>query len=158
MPLRLPKPAFYLTALFAFLGFVDSTYLTAGHYLALPLPCSLTEGCDTVLTSPYSMIGPVPLAAIGMGYYLLALLLAVYLYTSGDRRTLHPVHAICVLSGAGVLASAYFVYLQIAVIQAICQYCFGSALTSLLLFASSSFLLWQMRRQKRALKQPEDRF
>lgn len=145
-PLRLPKTAFYLTALFAFVGFADSAYLTADHYFALPLPCTLTNGCDTVLLSQYSMIGPVPLAALGVAYYLLALFLAVYIYTS-ENPTLRPARAIWLLSGTGVLASAYFVYLQVSVLQALCVYCLGSALTSVLLFASSSLLLWQMSRQ-----------
>lgn len=146
MPSRLPKPTLYLVALSAFLGFVDAAYLTANHYLALPLPCSLTDGCDTVLRSPYSMIGPVPLAGLGAAYYILALFLAVYLYTS-EGRDPRPARAICFLSGVGVLASIYFIYLQTSVIGAICQYCLGSALTSTILFASSSLLLWQMSRR-----------
>lgn len=151
MLLRLPKPAFYLTALFAFLGFVDATYLAVGHYLVLPLPCSLTNGCETVLSSQYSMVGPVPLAVFGVAYYLLALFSAVYLYASNER-SLRPAQIIWLLSGVGVLASAYFLYLQVAVIQALCAYCIGSALTSLLLFASSSLLLWQMSREAKGTK------
>lgn len=145
-PLRLPKPAFYLTALFAFLGFADAAYLTADHYFALPLPCSLTDGCDTVLTSQYAMIGPVPLAAFGAAYYLLALFLAVYLYTSADPK-IWTARAIWLLSGTGVLASGYLFYLQTSVIHALCMYCLISALTSVLLFVSSSLLLWKLSRQ-----------
>jgi uncharacterized membrane protein len=152
MPLsRLPKTAFYLTALFAFLGFVDSAYLTTDHYFKLPLPCSLTNGCDTVLSSQYSMVGPVPLAAFGVAYYLLALFLAVYIYTS-EYPTLRPARGIWLLSGIGVLASGYFLYLQVAVLQALCVYCLGSASTSLLLFLSSSFLMVRMKQQAKNAK------
>lgn len=147
MPLsRPPKLGFYLTALFAFLGFADAAYLTVSHYFAVPLPCSLTDGCDTVLSSAYSMVGPVPVAAFGIAYYLLALVLAVYLYTSENPR-IRVARYIQLLSAIGVLFSAYFLYLQIAVIGALCMYCIASALTSVLLFASSSFLVWQMSRQ-----------
>jgi uncharacterized membrane protein len=150
MPLsRLPKLGFYLTALFAFLGFADAAYLTVSHYFAVPLPCSLTDGCDTVLASAYSMIGPVPVAALGVAYYLLALVLAIYLYTSENPKT-STARYIQLLSGIGVLFSAYFLYLQIAVIGALCMYCLISATTSVLLFASSSFLAWQMVRHGKA--------
>lgn len=140
-PSRPLRVALLFTALFAFLGFADAAYLTADHYFALPVPCGLTGGCETVLTSPYSMVGPIPLAAVGAAYYLFALFLAVLIYTSEDpgmaRRAMR---AIWGLSAAGVLASAYYLYIQVAVIDAICVYCLGSALSSTLLFISSSAL------------------
>ena len=89
------------------------------------------------------MIGSIPLAALGATYYFLALFLVVYLYTS-DGSDVRPTRAISFLSGIGVLASIYFIYLQMYVIKALCVYCLGSALTSTLLFLSSSLLLWQM--------------
>lgn len=150
MPLsRLPKIPFYLTALFAFLGFADAAYLTADHYFALPLPCSLTDGCDAVLSSQYSMIGPLPVALLGAAYYLTVLFLSVYLYTS-DPPKVSTARLIWLLTGTGILASAYFVYLQIAVIEALCMYCLASALTSGLLFASASLLLWRMSKEGKA--------
>lgn len=138
----LPRPALWTTALFAFLGFIDAAYLTVDHYLAVPLPCSLTAGCDTVLNSAYATVGPIPLAAIGAAYYLLALLLAVYIYTSESPYT-GAARAIWILSGMGVLASFFYIYIQIFIIQALCVYCLGSALTSILLFVASSFLVFR---------------
>lgn len=145
-PSSRPRPALVFTALFAFLGFADAAYLTADHYFALPVPCGLTGGCEAVLTSPYSMIGPIPLAALGAAYYLLALFLAVYIYTSerpeAARRAVLTVFA---LSGIGVLASAYYMYVQVFVIEALCVYCLGSALTSTLIFISSSVLAFRKK-------------
>ena len=149
MPWHPPKAPLYLTALFAFLGFADAAYLTASHYFTLPLPCSLTEGCDIVLRSRYAMIGPVPLAALGAAYYLLALFLAIFLYTQ-EKPDLRPARAIWLLSGLGVLASGYLFYLQSSVIHAFCMYCLGSALTSILLFAASSVLVGKMSRTAKA--------
>lgn len=138
--------ALFFAGLFAFIGFADAVYLTADHYFALPLPCSLTEGCDIVLNSAYSTVGPIPLAAIGAAYYLLALLLVVYIYTNAAEKLVSgAVRAVWAFSAAGVLASAFYVYLQIFVIQALCMYCLGSALTSLLLFTSASVLFWHSR-------------
>jgi uncharacterized membrane protein len=147
-PLRLPRVTFFLVAFFAFLGFADAAYLTVDHYLALPLPCTLTHGCDTVLHSAYATIGPIPLALVGALYYLAVLFLAVYLYTS-EAPSMRQAWAIGILSGVAVLASCFLLYLQISVIHAICMYCLGSALSSLFLFISSSTLLAQLSRQKR---------
>ncbi len=127
----------------SFLGFADSVYLTADHYLALPLPCSLTGGCDTVLHSAYSTLGPVPLAFLGVLYYLAVLLLTVYLYTSVPNPKIADV--IFGLTVLGVLASAYFFYLQVGVIHALCMYCLGSALTSILLCGSAFWLRRRLR-------------
>jgi uncharacterized membrane protein len=92
------------------------------------------------------MIGPIPLAALGAAYYLLALFLAVYIYTSerpeAARRAVLTVFA---LSGIGVLASAYYMYVQVFVIEALCVYCLGSALTSTLIFISSSVLAFRKK-------------
>jgi len=147
-PLRLPKAPFYFTAIFAFLGFSDSAYLTASHYLTLPLPCTLTNGCDTVLHSVYATIGPIPLALLGALYYLAVILLAASLYTSQVPK-IWQARVIGILSGIAVLASIYLFYLQVSVIHAICMYCLGSALSSILLFISSLALLRQLATQRK---------
>ncbi len=124
----------------SFLGFADSAYLTADHYFKLPLPCSITQGCETVLTSPYAMIGFLPVAALGVAYYLAILFITVHHYTS-EASEKKLAWAVFFISGAGVLASLYFLYLQAFVIHAFCQYCLGSAATSLLTFIVSGFFL-----------------
>lgn len=148
-PGRIGRAALFFAGLFAFLGFADAAYLTADHYIALPLPCSLTGGCEVVLNSAYATVGPIPLATIGAAYYLLALFLVVYIYTNAaDRSVAGAVRAVWALSIAGVLASVFYVYVQIFVLQALCMYCLGSAFTSVLLFTSTSVLLRQERKQQ----------
>lgn len=143
MPSRPPKALFF-AGLFAFLGFADSAYLTVDHYLALPVPCGLTGGCETVLKSAYATIGPVPLALLGALYYLAALCIAVYIHTSENPSRLAP-RGLLAMSGLGLLASAYLIYIQAAVLHAFCQYCLGSALSSTLLFISA-VALWRTMR------------
>lgn len=55
----------------SFLGFIDATYLTVVHYTGANLPCRIFDGCDTVTTSPYSMLGPVTaeLGGFGWGFF-----------------------------------------------------------------------------------------
>jgi uncharacterized membrane protein len=119
-------------AVLAFLGFADSAYLTADHYFHLPLPCSVTHGCETVLTSPYSMVGPVPLAAFGVLYYLGVLGFALFLYTARTvSRTERSLLAAALV--VGLLCSIGFEALQAFVIHALCLYCLGSAIDTLIL-------------------------
>ncbi len=125
----------------SFLGFADAAYLTADHYISLPLPCAVSGGgCETVLTSQYATVWSVPVSILGILYYLLILFLAIYIYTS-DRPLRGAATTILAVTTAGLIASCFFFYLQVAVIHSICLYCLGSALTTVLLFISSLFLL-----------------
>jgi uncharacterized membrane protein len=123
---RLPAVA----AVVALLGLADAIYLTVHHYTAEPVPCSLIEGCEQVLTSPWAEIGGIPLAAFGAAAYFVAFSLAL-LAAFGDRRmwVLYGVQATVMAA-----VSAYLVYVQGALIGAFCQFCLLSALTSLTLF------------------------
>jgi uncharacterized membrane protein len=115
----------------AFLGFLDATYLTVSHYTGSELACSLTGGCEEVTTSKYSSIFGIPVALLGALYYFFVLILAL-IYK--DTRKQRVIELIFLMSTVGILMSAWFVYLQIFVIQAICQYCMVSAATSTSLF------------------------
>ena len=131
-------------AALSFLGFVDASYLTADHYLKLPLPCTITHGCDTVLTSRYATVGFIPVSVFGVLYYLAILLLGVYFYTS-ENPSKKIIRTIFGFTCVGLIASCYLIYLQLAVIHAICMYCMGSALITFLLFVLSLILFRAVR-------------
>ena len=138
----LPRPDAPLLTLaaLAFLGFADSVYLAAEHYFSIPLPCSLANGCEKVLTSAYSTVGPIPLALFGVAFYLGILALALYLYAA---PTFNRTGARLLFAGTviGLIMSAAFVSIQAFLIHAYCLYCLGSALDTLLLFAAGVWLL-----------------
>lgn len=119
-----------LAAVVALIGLGDAVYLTIHHLTGEMVPCSVTGGCETVLTSSYAEIGGIPLAAFGAVAYFIAFSLAI-LAAFGNRK-------MWFIFGAQVslmaLASSYFVYLQLFVIKAICQYCMVSAGVCLTLF------------------------
>lgn len=117
-------------ALVALVGLADSVYLTVKHFTAEPVPCSIVEGCEQVLTSSYAEIAGVPIAALGAAAYFLAFSLAI-LAAYGNRSTwaLFGVQALIMAA-----ASAWLIYLQAAVIGAFCQFCLLSAATSFTLF------------------------
>jgi uncharacterized membrane protein len=119
-----------IAVLLALLGLADATYLTVHHFTAEPVPCSLIEGCEQVLTSEYAELFGFPLAAFGAAAYFVAFslaLLAVY----GNRAAwkLFGIQAAVMAAVSG-----WLIYVQGALIGAFCQFCLLSALTSFSLF------------------------
>jgi len=115
-----------LGAIVALAGLADSTYLTVHHLTAQPVPCNIVAGCETVLTSSYAEIGGIPLAAFGALAYFIAFSLAL-LAAFGNRMT-------WTLFGIQVVLMSIFttwlLYLQGYVIEAFCQFCLISAITT----------------------------
>lgn len=138
--LRLPtnpkKPA-VIIVFFAVLGFLDAAYLTVKHYLGVVPPCSVLEGCEQVLTSAYATVSGVPISLPGALYYLAVLVLAVAFLDSGSR---HLVPLIGALVWTGLAATLFLVYVQFFVLNAICLYCMGSAVTTLGAFTGYQLL------------------
>ena len=128
---QLPKWLVLSFIIVSFLGFLDASYLTVKHYTGGTITCSLTDGCDTVTNSEYSQIFGIPVALMGMLYYLSVLGLSLLYF---DTRNPKFARLLLPLTCLGVAASAWFVYAQIALIEAICQYCMLSATTSTVLF------------------------
>ena len=133
------KPwAAILAAIVALAGIADAAYLTIHHYTAEPVPCSIIEGCEQVLTSPYATIGGVPLAIFGLLAYFTAFSLA--LLTIFGNRMMWRLFGAQVIIMAGF--SAWLVYVQAELIGAFCQFCLLSALitmTLLIIFVVSLF-------------------
>ncbi len=119
-------------------GFADATYLTVEHYTSFSLPCTITSGCETVTNSVYSTMLSIPVALLGALYYV-GMLLAVYVILEFGAK--HYLKYVAIASTAGFAFSLWFVYVQIFLIGAICQYCMISAFTSTLLFAASMVYL-----------------
>lgn len=125
-------------AITALVGLADGLYLTIKHYSGEVVPCSLVEGCEKVLTSEWSEVWGIPLAAFGAMAYFAAFSLAL-LVAFGHRR-LWSLYGSLSTMMAGF--SGFLLYLQWAVIGAFCQFCLLSAATSLtlmVLFLASLF-------------------
>ncbi|MCC6451842.1 MAG: vitamin K epoxide reductase family protein [Acidobacteria bacterium] len=114
----------------AIAGLFDSVYLTIHHYTAEPVPCSITEGCEMVLTSAYAEVAGLPLAIFGAAAYFFVLIFAAM--TLFGRRGMWLLYGI--LATMMALFSAWLIYVQAALIGAFCQFCLLSALSSSLLF------------------------
>lgn len=136
-PRRLRRLSFGMLA-FAAVGFIDAGYLTVEHFLNRVPPCTIISGCEKVTTSPYSIILGVPMALMGVVYYL-AVILALVLYL--DMRRDWIIKWTARVTAFGFVFSLWLVYLQLFVIKAICQYCMLSAATSIGLFAIGVLVL-----------------
>lgn len=130
-PPRISKKLIVLFLVLAVIGFADAAYLTAEHVRGGIPPCSVLDGCESVLTSDYATVGSVPVSAAGMAYYAALIVLVVAFLDTGRKKLLHYASWLTV---AGFLASIYFVLVQVFIIQAFCPYCLVSAATSTLLF------------------------
>ncbi|MBI5733239.1 vitamin K epoxide reductase family protein [Candidatus Jorgensenbacteria bacterium] len=135
---QIPKWLVWCFATASFIGFLDATYLTVKHYLGTPITCSVFADCEKVTSSQYAVIGGIPVALLGACYYLFIFILVIaYVDTKKD----HILYAIARITPVGFLASLWFIYLQLFVIQAICLYCIFSAFTSTILFGLGIILL-----------------
>ncbi|MEK7487729.1 MAG: vitamin K epoxide reductase family protein [Patescibacteria group bacterium] len=125
------------------IGLLDATYLTVKHYLGGIPPCTL-RGCEVVLTSAYNTIAGIPVALLGALYYATIFILSLAYIISKKEVVIRRASY---LTPVGFLASVYFVYLQLFVINAICLYCMASAATSTLLFILGAYVVIVMRKQ-----------
>ena len=117
------KWIYVVAALLALVGLTDALYLTVKHLSGHSVPCSVTGGCEEVLTSSYAVVAGVPLAGLGAAAYFSAFslsILAAFGYRSAAKLLL-PLVAVM------VLVSVWLFYLQAFVIRAFCQFCLLSA-------------------------------
>ena len=126
-----------LLLVLSFVGFVETAYLTISHYQNIIPPCT-TGGCEIVLTSSYSVIAGLPTALWGLFYYV-----GIFILVSVFKKNGNPKRAVLLLEivGAGFVGSLILLYLQLAVIHAICLYCMGSFAINLLLVIFVSILV-----------------
>ena len=68
--------ALWTARILALAGFLDAAWLTASHFAGEALTCGPGGGCEVVLTSEWATVGDVPVAAIGLAYYVVATLIA----------------------------------------------------------------------------------
>ena len=103
-------------ALVSAAGIALAAYLSYVHYKPAALICTIGGGCETVQHSKYATIAGIPVAMLGLAFWIVALVLVVW--DSELARTL-----IVALAVIGVAFSVYLVVLQLFVIDATCTWC-----------------------------------
>jgi uncharacterized membrane protein len=93
-------------------------YLLVARYSGAPLECT-SSACETVQDSSYSAVLGVPVAALGLGAYLA--ILATAFSGSEFARTAGAAVAL-----AGVAFGGYLLYVELVLIDAVCEWCVAS--------------------------------
>jgi uncharacterized membrane protein len=115
-------------------------YLTLVHYRESLLVCSGVSDCQTVQNSKYAEMGGIPIALLGL--ILFAILLGLTIARLARPDIADALTAMIFVSAAGAVAFyAYLTWLELFVIDAICQWCVASALATLALLISESVMV-----------------
>jgi uncharacterized membrane protein len=104
----------------ALLGLAISIYLTWVHYAGIEPVCTGISDCERVQSSEYADLVGIPVAVLGIAGYAAILV---------SLRTRVEVTAL--LAYLAVAFSAYLTWAEVFKIEAICQWCVGSALITL---------------------------
>ncbi len=127
----------FITAVLAVCGIADAVYLTIIHYDTGALICTVGN-CHTVQTSKYSTIGPIPVAVLGLAMYLTIGAISLIRWRRPDLTSTLTMASFAMVL-AGTIYAGYLTYLELNVINAICQWCVLSALLTLGLLLSEGF-------------------
>ena len=111
-PLRLGS------AVVAVLGIAITSHLLYVRQTGGALACS-TGGCETVQSSSYAVVLGIPVAALGLIGFLGLLAAAL---ARGDWARLSQ----ATLAVTAFLFSAYLLYIQLVVVDALCQWCLAA--------------------------------
>ena len=131
-----------VVAALALAGIFVALYLTLYKLGAIGELSCRVGSCETVNSSPWAVFLGAPVAAWGVGFYVATFAVAIAGLRprfSEDRRLSL---LLVLMSGVGVLFSAWLTYLELFVIHAICQWCVVSAVivTAIFLFSLRDYL------------------
>ncbi len=132
----------YLIAFLAVLGMIVSTLALQVHYSNAVEPCDINShwDCGIVNHSRYSMIGHIPVAAIGIAGYAAIALLAFF-----RRRTITLTLAV-----VGLGFALYLSNIEAHVLEVWCLYCVGSQIIIALITLLSAVWIFLRRRKQPA--------
>jgi len=126
-----------LTALVALVGLFLAAYLTLYKLGVIGTLACGTGSCETVQLSKWGTFLGLPVAAWGVGFYALVLVFALLALQERWESSRGLLLAQLIVTGWGVLFSAWLTYLELGVIRAICRYCVVSAALTIVLFVLS---------------------
>jgi len=122
------------TLVLSLVGLGVSTYLTITHFDKVALVCSsnATINCEKVTTSPQSEILGIPVAMLGLLFFVPMILLCLpAAWRSADRR-IHLARLVLSVTGVGMIL--YLIIAELFIIKAICLWCSSVHLITFVLF------------------------
>lgn len=122
--------------------FVSAHIYHEKHIKHEKMKCNITSGCNEVVTSKYSSLGPIPLEVLGILYYTSVVGLVFFHTFVTEVVTGIPYFAsvevssiLLLIGGVAALVSLVLTFIQFAVLKVWCEYCVTSAIVSLGIFA-----------------------
>ena len=115
-------------------GLGASIYLTITHFEPKALACVSNSrfNCEKVTQSPQSEIFGIPVAMLGLAFFVPMLLLCLpAAWRAADRR-IHLARLVLSITGVGMII--YLISAELFIIKAICLWCSSVHVATLLLF------------------------
>ncbi len=115
-------------------GLGASIYLTITHFQPKALACvtNSTFNCEKVTQSPQSEIFGIPVAMLGLVFFVPMILLCLpAAWRSADRR-IHLARLALSVTGVGMIL--YLIIAELFIIKAICLWCSSVHITTFVLF------------------------
>jgi uncharacterized membrane protein len=120
----------------AIAGLGVSVYLTIAHYttaVALACPNTGAINCEKVTTSPESNVFGIPVAVLGLAFYLFLVAITTPWAWRSGRREVALARLLSLVVGIGFVL--YLVYAEVFQIGNICLWCTSVHVITLILFA-----------------------
>jgi len=125
-PVAVPRWAVMSTGILSLCGVGISTYLTIAHFVGTQiLACSdnALVNCTAVTTSKQSYFLGMPVAVLGLAFYLVMLIVNS---PWGWRRSEQVVHlGRVILCGGGLVFIAWLIIAEFLIIEHVCLWCTG---------------------------------
>jgi len=115
-------------------GLGASIYLTITHFEPKALACvhSATFNCEKVTQSPQSEILGIPVAMLGLAFFIPMLVLCLPALWRSSQRWVHLARLALSVTGVGMII--YLISAELFIIKAICLWCSSVHVATLLLF------------------------
>ncbi len=127
------------TFVLALAGLGVSVYLTISHFAKVPLACSESGlvNCAKVTTSPQSYVFGIPVAVLGLAFFVFVAAIMSPWAWQAARREVHLLRIASMVVGIGMVI--YLVYAEFIIIGSICLYCTGVHVITFVLFVLTAF-------------------
>ena len=100
------------------------------------LVCGVGGGCDVVQASEYARFLGFPVAGWGLAWYVAVFLIAFLSVQARFSEARWPGRSLLILAAGGLAFSAYLTAIELFVLHAICWWCVGSAILTVLIFVA----------------------
>ena len=129
-----------VTFVLALAGLGVSVYLTIAHFTESALAGCSESGlvnCTKVTTSPQSYVFGIPVAVLGLAFYVFAVAIMSPWAWQAARREIHLLRIAALVVGIGFVL--YLIYAELFIIGSICLYCTSVHAITFVLFVLTMF-------------------